>query len=298
MAGYYELLQRSELGRSASREEREAAYDRARHVLLKRLLAEDPPLPASIIRAEQASLDAAIQRFDGELVEPESDHDQIGTDTPAPLLATPRRTRIGFLVCIVGAVTLLIVGSLGYLYWSYWLSSAKSGPQGPRATPTQLVEFDDRQPAAVGSTDDALPYIFKRQLVYYRTTQPVGTVIIDKAQRYLYLIRSTIVAARYGIGVGRECLNAGGLLRVSHKEERLQSRQPAGFVSQPDPGRQDSPLGSRTIYLDGNVHFIHGTRIPKSIGRSVWLGCFRLIDNDVIELYDLVPVGRRVVVTN
>jgi lipoprotein-anchoring transpeptidase ErfK/SrfK len=152
-----------------------------------------------------------------------------------------------------------------------------------RAISTSGVEIDDRSPATIGvSTDESRAYVYGRQLTYYRTTHPAGTIIIDKVQRFLYLIKSNVSAVRYGIGIGRECFDLPALMRVTRK------------VTEND----SSALGSRLVFLDSNARLIHGTTRPDTIGHSVWLGCVRLVNEDVSQIYDNAAIGGRVVVTN
>jgi lipoprotein-anchoring transpeptidase ErfK/SrfK len=154
-----------------------------------------------------------------------------------------------------------------------------------------------------GSSDAEVSYVFRRQPVFYRTTHPVGTIIIDKPQHFLYLIQPKSVALRYGIAVGSQCTDLAGLRRISNKAEwpawqptpELVARRlaPAGVM----PGGPGNPLGARLLALeDGNS--IHGTNAPKAIGNPAVFGCIRLVNDDVVDLYQRVPVGGRVVVTH
>ncbi len=152
-----------------------------------------------------------------------------------------------------------------------------------------------------GNVSDDLPETFQRRAVFYRSQHPVGTIIIETGERHLYLIESETRALRYGIGVGREGFAAAGLLRVTRKTEwpdwipspELIAREP--YLPRVMAGGPGNPLGARAMDL-GNLYRIHGTNAPETIGQALLIGCFRLVNEDVIDIYDRVPVGTRVIV--
>jgi lipoprotein-anchoring transpeptidase ErfK/SrfK len=153
-----------------------------------------------------------------------------------------------------------------------------------------------------GNSDDNLPDEFKRQLVFYRSLQPPGTIIIDTQERHLYLIQDDTHALRYGIGVGRDGFTWQGLLQVTRKSEWPDWRPPPEMIERQPylprfmAGGPGNPLGARAMYLGNTVYRIHGTNAPETIGQAVSSGCFRLVNDDVIDLYDRVPVGTKVIV--
>ena len=151
------------------------------------------------------------------------------------------------------------------------------------SAPDPRIEIDDRSPPADAAAAATRSYTYGRQLTYYRTTHPAGTLIIDKGQRFLYLIRANTSAVRYGIGLGRECLDLPALMQVTRKATA-------------EPGAKDDTLGPRRVFLDTDTRLIHGTTRPDTIGHSVWLGCVRLMNEDMTDLYDQAAVGGRVVV--
>ena len=299
MSAYEDLLRRTVAGLPPELEARLAVYNRARHALARRLRASDPPLSEAAIKAEQAALETAIQRVEAEL-ERTAAAETADPFPDAPPLPQRRGRRLApVLLSVAGAAVAALLIVAGYEYWSGSFSGVtRSKPS--RSTVSRAVEFDDRQPQTAGSSAEPVPYVFMRQLIYYRTTHPVGSIIVDKTQRFLYFVRPNVVAIRYGIGVGHECLETQGLLSISRKEEQpvWRSVQTVGvqqFIFQRDSGPAN-PLGARALYLGSDMHLIHGTEVPRSIGRSVWIGCFRLMNSDVIELYDRVSVGGRVIV--
>ena len=153
-----------------------------------------------------------------------------------------------------------------------------------------------------GNTSDNLPDQYQRQAVYYRSQHPVGTIIVETRERHLYLIESETRALRYGIGVGREGFTWSGLLQITQKQQwpdwhpppEMIQRQP--YLPRFMAGGPGNPLGARAMHLGNTVYRIHGTNAPETIGHAVSSGCFRLVNEDVIDLYDRVPIGTHVIV--
>jgi len=143
---------------------------------------------------------------------------------------------------------------------------------------------------------------FARQLVFFRSSEPVGTLVIHTSERFLYLVLGNNRALRYGIGVGREGFTWSGLVRVSRKAEwpdwtpppEMIQRQP--YLPRFMAGGPGNPMGSRALYLGSTIYRIHGTNQPETIGHAVSSGCFRLANGDVIDLYSRVPTGTKVVI--
>ena len=141
-----------------------------------------------------------------------------------------------------------------------------------------------------------------RQIVPFHTSEAPGTIIIDTGERYLYLVQPNDLAIRYGIGVGRVGFQWSGVKRISQKQEwpdwhvpsEMVGRQP--YLPRFMAGGPGNPLGARALYLGHTVFRIHGTNQPETIGHAVSSGCFRLDNADVIDLYDRVQVGAKVLV--
>ena len=159
------------------------------------------------------------------------------------------------------------------------------------------------QPGVVPSeADEQLQPQFQRQVVFYRTNEPPGTIIVHTSERHLYLVQGNGRALRYGIGVGREGFQWQGLLKITRKQEwpdwtpppEMIARQP--YLPRFMAGGPGNPMGARALYLGTTVYRIHGTNQPHTIGSAVSSGCFRLVNNDVIDLFERVPVGTKVVV--
>ena len=166
---------------------------------------------------------------------------------------------------------------------------------------TNKYENIQDQPGYVPNSED-VPAGFERTAVFFRTTEPPGTIIVHTSERYMYLVQGNNRAMRYGIGVGREGFQWQGLLRISRKSEwpdwtpppEMLERQP--YLPRFMAGGPGNPMGARALYLGGTVYRIHGTNQPHTIGSAVSSGCFRLVNNDVIDLYERVPVGTKVVI--
>jgi len=143
---------------------------------------------------------------------------------------------------------------------------------------------------------------YRRQLVFFRTTDAPGTIEIHTAERFLYLVLGNNRALRYGIGVGREGFQWSGLVTIVRKAEwpdwtpppEMIARQP--YLPRFMAGGPGNPLGARAMYLGGTVYRIHGTNQPETIGQSVSSGCFRLANGDVVDLYSRANVGTKVIV--
>jgi lipoprotein-anchoring transpeptidase ErfK/SrfK len=139
---------------------------------------------------------------------------------------------------------------------------------------------------------------------------PRGTIVINTKERFLYLVESSSSARRYAIAVGRDGLEFKGSAKVGDKQEwprwiptaDMQKREPKKYGQYKDgmPGGPDNPLGARAIYLHQNnkdTHIrIHGTNQPQSIGTNSSNGCFRMINEHVMDLYGRVPLGAQVIV--
>jgi lipoprotein-anchoring transpeptidase ErfK/SrfK len=158
------------------------------------------------------------------------------------------------------------------------------------------------QPGLVADDSYQLDPEWRKQMVLYRTTEPPGTIIVSTAERHLYLIQPGGRALRYGIGVGRDGFQWQGLVTITNKKEwpdwtpppEMIQRQP--YLPRFMAGGPGNPLGARAMYLGTTVYRIHGTNRPDTIGTKVSSGCFRLVNNDVADLYGRVPVGTKVVI--
>jgi lipoprotein-anchoring transpeptidase ErfK/SrfK len=143
---------------------------------------------------------------------------------------------------------------------------------------------------------------FMRQVVPFSSDEPVGTIIVMTEQKFLYLILGDGKAMRYGIGTAKEGFEWSGTHKVTRKAEWPGWTPPAEMkLRRPDlpdymPGGIRNPLGARALYIGSTLYRIHGTTEPWTIGTDVSSGCIRLINDDVIDLYDRVKIGAKVIV--
>lgn len=147
---------------------------------------------------------------------------------------------------------------------------------------------------------------WQRQLVKYKSTEPQGSVVVDTANHFLYVIFENQTALRYGVGVGRDGFRWFGRARIDRKAlwprwvppPEMRARQPE--LPESMEGGPDNPLGPRALYLyrDGRDlgYRLHGTLEPWTIGTNVSSGCVRMFPEDVIDLYQRCPKGTRVLV--
>lgn len=184
-------------------------------------------------------------------------------------------------------------------------------PPGPQFIENAYVAVDDGKYDLPAVPVDQIPPQFRRQVVDYETAEVPGTIVIDPAQKLLYLVQGDGKALRYGISVGREGFDWAGTAIVSRKRPYPTWTPPPEMIErQPSlerwkdgqPGSPSNPLGVRAIYLTTNGvdhgYRIHGTPEWRSIGRNASSGCFRMIHQDIIDLYNRVQPGAKVVVLN
>jgi len=146
---------------------------------------------------------------------------------------------------------------------------------------------------------------YQRYLVDNTTGEPAGVVVVETKQRLLYFTMPNGKAMRYGVALGRDGYGWTGEAVVDHKAEWPDWNPPADMIARwpqvhQTKGGWTNPLGARAMYLftDGKdtMYRIHGTNEPEKIGRGVSSGCIRMLNIDVIDLYNRVPVGTKVIV--
>ncbi|HWK93931.1 MAG TPA: L,D-transpeptidase [Pseudolabrys sp.] len=150
--------------------------------------------------------------------------------------------------------------------------------------------------------DVELPPEYRRTSVFYRSDYPPGTIIVNTADRFLYLVQNNQTALRYGVGVGRDGFQWGGTHKITRKAEwpdwtppsEMIERQP--YLPRFMAGGPGNPMGAAALYIGTTVYRIHGTNAPQTIGQAVSSGCFRLVNEDIQDLYSRVPVGTKVIV--
>lgn len=317
MVDYFPVLERAVAALNPNtKDARRVLYDRARRAMVDGLRASDPTLSDTDLRTQTLALEEAIRRVElahapdvPESPAPPAPRRIVTPAAPAPSAApvtapeaasesTPppgdgyedrppladERNPWRLIAASLAGLGLILVGAGAYTMWP---GKSASTPPTQRGS---AVKRDDTETAG------AAPYVYLRQPVYYRTTHPVGTVVVDKQQSFLYLVRPSLSALRYGIGVGPECATAAGLYQVVRKEEWPGLKTSAGKPATEEE-RNRNPFGARAIHLDKQGR-VHGTNTPSSIGRPGSIGCFRLTNDDVIHLYERAPIDTRVVVIN
>lgn len=147
---------------------------------------------------------------------------------------------------------------------------------------------------------------WQRQLVKYQSIEPLGSVVVDTQNHFLYVVFENQTALRYGVGVGRDGFRWYGRARIDRKSlwprwippPEMRKRHPE--LPESMEGGTDNPLGPRAMYLHRNGkdlgYRLHGTTEPWSIGGDVSSGCIRMFPEDVIDLYQRCPIGTRVLV--
>jgi lipoprotein-anchoring transpeptidase ErfK/SrfK len=179
----------------------------------------------------------------------------------------------------------------------------------PAASPTlgaaavqEDMQIDDQPGYIPNPTDEHLEGALERQVVFFRTTEPPGTIVVHTNERFLYLVQENNRAMRYGIGVGRDGFQWAGQHKISRKQEWPDWRPPPEMIERQPylprfmAGGPGNPMGARALYIGSTIYRIHGTNQPQTIGHAVSSGCFRLVNDDIVDLYERVPVGTRIVV--
>jgi lipoprotein-anchoring transpeptidase ErfK/SrfK len=154
---------------------------------------------------------------------------------------------------------------------------------------------------------------YRRKVVRLETDEKPGTIIVDTNNKYLYLIEGNNKATRYGIGVGRDGFGWSGIMKVQRMaewptwippKEMIARERKKGRILPPKvegkEGNLENPLGARALYLykgrNDSGFRIHGTNEPWSIGLNMSSGCIRMMNKDVVHLYDRARIGAKVIV--
>jgi lipoprotein-anchoring transpeptidase ErfK/SrfK len=197
----------------------------------------------------------------------------------------------GFVVALVLSGSASANDDPPVYYYQQPYSLFNTGPSG--GSPPGYFGNDAYRPRAAAIV---------RQVVPYSGRHAPGTVVISTRERRLYYVLGDGQAIRYGVGVGRPGFAWAGTRTVTMKRQWPDWRPPAQMLRRrPDlprymRGGLDNPLGARAMYLGGSLYRIHGSNEPHTIGQAVSSGCIRMTNDDVIDLYNRVNVGTRVVV--
>ncbi len=171
------------------------------------------------------------------------------------------------------------------------------------ASPAQSV---DLKVTAAGARSveqgNSVGYSVHEPACVLRIREAPGIIIINTQERLLYLVERPGRALRYGIGVGRPGFTWAGAHNISDKREWPDWAPPEEMLKRrPDlprhiAGGPDNPLGARAMYLGSTLYRIHGSNEPWTIGNQVSSGCIRMRNEDVIDLYQRVKIGTKVIV--
>ena len=185
------------------------------------------------------------------------------------------------------------------------LAACVGSPHGPTMPPLPATSV-----ASPVAEITVPPPQYRRQLVDDPTGAIPGTIVVDPENRYLYLTQEDGKALRYGVGVGKAGMEWSGRARVAYKREwprwtptrDMIARDPQRYAQWAGgmEGGEGNPLGARALYLfeggKDTLYRIHGTNEPASIGKAMSSGCIRLMNEDIVDLYNRVPAGASVVV--
>ncbi len=181
-------------------------------------------------------------------------------------------------------------------------------PENQVATGVYASTMDGSIPIAAVPVEK-VPTEFQRQTVYYPTDQTPGTIVINPAAKHLFLVTGKNTAIRYGIAVGAAGFQWSGEALITDRKqwptwtppkEMIERKPELAKWEKGQPGGPTNPLGARALYLTTNGvdygYRIHGTPEWNSIGRNASSGCIRMINQDVMDLYNRVPDGAKVIV--
>src|SRR5882757_954566 len=288
---YYSLLTKAVAGKDAVA--RDQIYKDAFSLITRSHLAREAA------SAHAAALEDAVRRIEDDIAGEEANSAAAINE----VLSTGRNWK----PLVIAAGTVVAVIALSALVYVYVATkgpavvAASVNPSSPKAqSGREDVVMADLKPGVDGgSSGEVLPFALQRQVVFYRTTVVPGSIVVDRENRFLYLIDANNSARRYGIGIAQECLKGGSFFRVTNELEWPDWRSSAATrdadALAASAGRPGSPLGARALLLDKPGLLIHGTNSPKTIGHLVASGCIRLVNDDVEDLYRRVSLETRVV---
>lgn len=208
--------------------------------------------------------------------------------------------------------SLFAIGILG-IFLTGCTTTEPAGPNSlikSKPSEERNVQTADEPFRIASSTVNKTAPQFRRTVTHYFSSEAPGTIIVEPRSHYLYLVTGNGKAIRYGVGVGSAGLGFQGVAQLQHKQKwprwiptkDMIARNPARYKKYANgvPGGLRNPLGARALYLYQNgkdtYYRIHGTTDPSSIGRNVSAGCIRMINSDVVDLYDRVKPGAKIIV--
>ncbi len=331
MTDYYSILSRAVASLNPNTAQARAnLFKRARGLLIDQIERDRDRWTDDAALAEIANFDAATDRIEADLARRTTSksiararrHEPAEGRPLTPPEKAPVEPKRGIgrvtVISAAGLLGVLLIGLAVYAFRGEPATSPQTAatkapagggvaktPEAKKAVSSRpALDGDDLEPGVDGgSTDNGLPFYLRRQAVYYRTVYSPGMIVVDRSQRFLYLVQPQARAWRYGIGVGGECDVGAGLYRIqskSHWPEWTPSPALLKRRKYPDrvAGGPGNPLGAYAMYFESSIPGIHGTNAPKSIGQAPTLGCFRLVNDDVVDLEKRIAIGTGVVVLN
>jgi len=228
----------------------------------------------------------------------------IYADQPAPRpIAAPSRMASAERANMGGGFIEFLFGDRPESRQQGYYQQQPSSYQSPRLLVPQMDPRQVMQQQYLGQpARPAFDPRYEKQLVDYGGRENAGTIVVDTSNKFLYLVQGKGKAMRYGIGVGRPGFIWSGVKQISAKKEWPDWTPPPEMLARrPDlprhmEGGPQNPLGARAMYLGSSLYRIHGSNEPWTIGTNVSSGCIRMRNEDVIDLYERVNVGTRVVV--
>lgn len=208
-------------------------------------------------------------------------------------LLAGKSTRLG-IRSVKNMSTLSLIFGLGFSLTACMQTSSVA----PVASVSKTIHTLDAEAFANGKATGTIA----RTVINYPTVEREGTLIVDVPQRRLFLVMAEGKAMSYGIGVAREGFEWSGITYVSAKRvwpgwtPPPQMREREKNLPHYMAGGLDNPLGARALYLGSTLYRIHGSNEPETIGSKVSSGCIRLANGDVMDLFERVKVGTRVIV--
>jgi lipoprotein-anchoring transpeptidase ErfK/SrfK len=182
---------------------------------------------------------------------------------------------------------------------------------GPRKSVRISSGFQNRKPVrgsnlSIFRSSGVSGRSMRAQVAWSSSQYPIGSIVVRTPERALYHITGNGVATRYRVGVGKEGFTWGGTARIAAKKEWPSWTPPQEMIERealkgrtiPDfmEGGPGNPLGARALYIGGTIYRVHGTNNEGSIGGAVSSGCIRMMNADIIDLYNKVKVGSRIYV--
>jgi lipoprotein-anchoring transpeptidase ErfK/SrfK len=284
MNEYERILRKAvaELGDS-DRASRYVVYERARATVLKQVRALYPPKTEQEIEEYIAALHAAVENIEAEFAEAAAPPPPVrpapSPDMPPSAVEAPRGRPMG--LAAIGIAAAVVVAAAGAYIFVTREPAPKAAPAAKTApTPAQATPAST---TAAPSDPQHASFVLRRQRVYYRTTHPVGSIVVSRNQRFLYVVQANQVAIRYAIGVGPGCENLAGLFHVTDKQK--------------GPAAQQAAFELPAVYFESS-RAVHRTAEPARIGESTKAGCFNAWDSDIADLFERVQLNDRVIVTN